>query len=85
MKFRGSIINMLTFPGVMVHELGHEVFCHLTRTPVKTVCYFQLGDPVGYVRHGLPTSIWKHILIGYGPLLVNSTIGFFFGLGASSK
>lgn len=85
MRPRGSIINLLTFPGVMAHELGHQVFCHLTGTRVRTVCYFHFGDPLGCVKHDMPTSIGKYMLIGYGPLLVNSTIGFFAGLGAAAS
>jgi hypothetical protein len=83
MKSRGSIIRLIALPGIVVHEAGHQVFCRLTATPVRTVCYFSFGDPVGYIKFDVPTSIWKHILISFGPLLVNSTFGFLLGLGAA--
>jgi hypothetical protein len=79
----GFIVTWATFPGVIVHEFGHQLMCKLTRTPVREVCYFRLGRTAGYVIHERPSSTWKHILIGFGPLIVNSLFGFFLGLIAS--
>jgi hypothetical protein len=79
----GILISLATFPGVMVHELGHLLLCRFTGTPVDKVCYFRFGNPAGYVIHEKPSSIWKHILIGFGPLIVNSTFGFLLGLLAA--
>lgn len=79
----GIIITCLTFPGVMVHEFGHQVFCRLTATQVQEVCYFCFDDPAGYVIHARPVSIWKHMLIGIGPFIVNSILGFVLGLVAT--
>jgi hypothetical protein len=76
----GFIISWLTFPGVMVHEWAHLVFCRLTGTRVHEVCYFQFGNPPGYVMHERPSSVWRHILIGIGPLFVNSLTGLVIGL-----
>ena len=81
----GFIISLVTFPGVMVHELGHQLFCHFTATPVRAVCYFRFGRPAGYVVHDRPSSVWKHILIGFGPLIVNTLFGFLLGLLASRQ
>lgn len=44
------------------------------------VCYFRFGNPAGYVIHELPPSVWKHVLIGIGPLFVNTVLGFVIGL-----
>jgi Putative zincin peptidase len=79
----GFIITWATFPGVIVHEFGHQLLCRLTATPVHEVRYFRFGNPAGYVIHERPSSIWKGILIGFGPLIVNSTCGFLLGLIAS--
>ena len=79
----GFIITWATFPGVIVHEFGHQLLCRFTETPVREVCYFRFGNPAGYVIHENPSSVWKHILIGFGPLIVNSTFGFLLGLIAS--
>jgi hypothetical protein len=75
----GFIISILTFPGVMAHEFGHKVFCLLTGTKVYETCYFRFGNPAGYVKHAAPDSVWRHILIGLGPLFVNTSIGFAIG------
>lgn len=76
----GFIITWLTFPGVIVHEFAHKLFCHWTGTPVLKVCYFRFGNPAGYVIHGRPTSVWRHILIGIGPFFVNTLAGFALGI-----
>jgi hypothetical protein len=62
-----------------VHEFAHALFCKITGTPVSEVCYFQLGNPAGYVLHAKPANVWHHILIGIGPLFVNTLLGFALG------
>ena len=79
----GFIISWLTFPGVIVHELAHKLFCTYTGTPVRQVCYFRLGNPAGFVIHERPTSQWRHILIGIGPLFVNTVVGLIVALLAN--
>ena len=37
----GFIISLVTFPGVIVHELAHQIFCMLMKVPVYDVKYFQ--------------------------------------------
>jgi hypothetical protein len=71
----GFIIAMVTFPGVIVHELAHQFFCRLFKVPVFKVCYFRVGNPSGYVIHEPPSSPWTSLLIGIGPLFVNSVVG----------
>lgn len=79
----GLIISLITFPGVIAHEFAHELFCKLTGTRVAEICYFRLGNPSGYVVHEAASTVWKQILIGIGPLIVNTVIGFSIGLFAS--
>jgi len=76
----GVVISAITFPGVIVHEFAHKLFCQLTHTKVLKVCYFRVGNPAGFVVHELPTNFWKHLLIGIGPLFVNTLVGAFLGL-----
>jgi Putative zincin peptidase len=78
----GFLITWLTFPGVIIHELAHQLFCLCTGTPVRQVCYFRFGNPAGFVIHDRPSSVWRHILIGIGPLFVNTALGFTIGLTA---
>jgi hypothetical protein len=81
----GFFISLLTFPGVIVHEWAHLVFCKLTGTPVLKVCYFRLGNPAGYVIHQQPRSVWRHILIGIGPFFVNTLIALLMGTAIAPK
>ncbi len=76
----GFLITWITFPGVVVHELAHELFCRLTGTTVREVCYFQFGIPSGYVIHDIPSASWKHLVIGFGPLIVNTLTGLIIAL-----
>jgi hypothetical protein len=75
----GFLVSLLTFPGVIVHEFAHKLICQLTGTVVHAVKYFQLGNPAGYVIHERPNSIWKHMAIGVGPVLVNTLGGLVVG------
>ncbi|MDD5584539.1 MAG: metalloprotease family protein [Candidatus Omnitrophica bacterium] len=84
MLIPGYIIAWLTFPGVIVHELAHKLFCNWTKTPVRQVRYFQFKNPAGFVVHDFPSSVWKHILIGIGPFLINTGTGLCIGLLAAS-
>jgi hypothetical protein len=76
----GFVISLLTFPGVIVHEAAHQLMCRLTSTPVLGVCYFQTGNPAGYVIHDTPSSGWRHFLISVAPFLINTIAGFLIAL-----
>ncbi len=76
----GCVITALTFPGVIVHELAHELVCRLLGVRVHKACYLRLGNPPGYVVHDSPGTVMGHILIGTGPFLVNSICGAVLGL-----
>ena len=80
--FRGQVITLLTFPGVIMHELAHMLFCLWTGTRVTKVRLFRFGNPAGYVIHEHPSSAWKTILIGVGPFFVNTIVGFLIALSA---
>ena len=71
----GFLIAIVTFPGVIVHELAHQFFCRLFKVPVLKVCYFRVGNPSGYVLHEPPSSGWVSLLISIGPFFVNSIVG----------
>ncbi|WP_395752843.1 metalloprotease family protein [Prosthecobacter sp.] len=68
------IIAAATFPGVIVHEVVHQLVCRITCTPVLNVCYFQVAAPAGYVIHDEPSDGWKQLLISLAPFVVNSTL-----------
>ena len=71
----GFLISLVTFPGVIVHELAHQLFCRWCKVPVFKVVYFQLENPVGYVLHEIPESKWQSIMISIGPFIINTILG----------
>lgn len=71
----GILISIITFPGVIIHELAHQIFCRLFRIPVFEVCYFRFANPVGFVIHETTDDPKKNFYISVGPFIVNSVIG----------
>ena len=80
----GVVLTGITFPGVMVHELAHELMCRVTRTKVLDVCYYRFGNPAGYVLSEKPSNVWKSLLISFVPFLLNSVAGFLLGLASAA-
>ncbi len=78
----GWLISLVTFPGVIVHELAHQLFCRWARVAVFEVKYFQLANPVGYVLHERTNNPKKNLLIGIGPFIVNSILGALIAMPA---
>ncbi len=70
----GFIISILTFPGVIVHEFAHVLFCKLRGIAVLDVCYFQVGNPAGYVIHGEIDDFNTSFLVCVGPFIVNTLL-----------
>jgi hypothetical protein len=68
----GFLIAIVTFPGIVVHELGHLLFCRLRKVAVLEVCFLRLANPPGYVVHEIPGDFTSTFLITIGPFLLNS-------------
>lgn len=79
----GIVITVLTFPGVIVHELAHQLFCRWCRIPVYEVKYFQAKSPCGYVLHEPTSSPVKNFLTAMGPFFINTVVGMLLTLPAS--
>ncbi len=71
----GLIISILTFPGVIVHELAHQICCRLCGVIVYQVKYFQFQNPCGYVVHENVSNPWKTLCITLGPFFINTIWG----------
>lgn len=78
----GQLIAIATFPGVIVHEFAHMIFCRLRGVAVLDACYFQIGNPAGYVIHERCTNFYSSFLIATGPFLVNTILCFLICLPA---
>lgn len=79
----GILITAVTFPGVIVHELAHQLFCRWFKVPVFQVVYFQLENPAGYVLHEKTTNKLHSVLISIGPFFINTIIAGLIALPAA--
>ena len=79
----GFLITLVTFPGVIVHELAHQLFCRWYKIPVYEVVYFQAQNPAGYVLHETPANKWQSLMISIGPFFVNTLLGALIALPAA--
>ena len=79
----GILVSIATFPGVIVHELAHQLFCRFNRVAVLEVCYFQTKNPAGYVIHEAPSKKTQSFWIGVGPFLVNTILGAIISMSAA--
>ncbi len=70
----GEFVALATFPGVIVHEAAHMLFCKLRGTAVLDVCFFRFGNPAGYVVHEETEDFNTTFLISVGPFIVNSLL-----------
>ncbi|WDF56490.1 DUF3267 domain-containing protein [Mucilaginibacter sp. KACC 22063] len=71
----GILITIVTFPGVIVHELAHQLFCRWFKVPVFKVVYFQMANPAGYVLHEPVNNKLQSIMISIGPFFLNTILG----------
>jgi hypothetical protein len=70
----GFLIAWATFPGVIVHEAAHMLFCKLRRVAIFDVCFFRFGNPCGYVLHEAVDNFTTAWLICMGPFFINSLL-----------
>jgi hypothetical protein len=74
----GILISIATFPGVIVHEAAHMLFCRWNRLAVFEVVFFQFKDPAGYVIHEEPKGFNASFFVSMGPFLVNTALCILF-------
>jgi hypothetical protein len=70
----GVLIAIATFPGIIVHEAAHMLFCRLGGVAVLDVCFLRFANPPGYVVHETSNRFGTAFLITFGPFLVNSIL-----------
>ncbi len=74
----GWLISIATFPGVIVHEAAHFLFCRKFKLAVFDVCFFRVGNPAGYVLHEPSDDFTKVFFVGMGPFFVNTALCLVF-------
>ncbi len=70
----GELIAIVTFPGIIVHEFAHMLFCRLRNVAVFDACYFRVGNPAGYVIHEGTENFTTTFLVSMGPFFVNTLL-----------
>ncbi len=72
----------LTFPGVIIHEWAHKIFCQLSGLKVVKAVYFRFGNPSGYVIHEAPHNYFQSFFVATGPIIFNSilSVGFSYAI-----
>jgi hypothetical protein len=70
-----QIVALATFPGVVLREVTDLLFCRWCEVAVLEVCYFQLGNPSGYVRYEPNLNLRKSFSMVIGPFFLNSLLG----------
>jgi hypothetical protein len=76
------LLSCLTFPGIIIHEFAHAWACRKLGIHVERVCYLRFGNPMGYVLHGRPESVFQHILVATAPFFVSSCLALTTSLAA---
>jgi hypothetical protein len=71
----GIYIMLITFPGVVVHEFAHQLFCRIFGVAIFEVKYFQMANPAGYVKHEPVRNPIHQLFICIGPFIINTLIG----------
>lgn len=72
MKWLYFIFNLITAPGVILHELSHAFFCFTSGVKIHRVKLFGFGRSAGFVMHDEPKKFLSGFLISFGPLFINS-------------
>lgn len=81
----GPLVALLTFPGVVMHEIAHRFMCDILCVPVYDVSYFSIGDTrAGHVAHHKTDNLKYVLLISFAPLFINSFFCMFFTLPYAS-
>lgn len=70
----GQLISIISFPGIIVHEFAHMLFCKMRKVAVFDACYFRVDNPAGYVIHENTENFYTTFLISMGPFFVNTLL-----------
>jgi hypothetical protein len=82
---RGWYLGLFGWPGTIIHELGHALFCVIFRHKITDMKLFD-PDPetgtLGYVQHTYESSsiyqIAGNFYIGIGPILLGTALIYLF-------
>lgn len=76
----GWVVSLLTFPGVILHELAHKIMCDCFNIEVYEAAYFVPGDEKsGYIQHAPASGPMGAFAVALGPMLINTFACGVFG------
>jgi hypothetical protein len=86
-------VVLMTFPGVIVHEFAHALFCKLFGIEIYEIRYFKFDPtrpvnsraqgPIGYVISAPARNAWQSLMICLGPFIVNTVVGGLIAIPAA--
>lgn len=68
----GVVISLITFPELLFMSSPINYSAEFYRVAIIDVCYLRTKNPSGYVIHEIPGKPGHNIMIGIGPLFVNT-------------
>ena len=71
-----KLLLVATALGVVIHELAHKEMVEDFGLRVRDHCYFQLGNPSGYVIHDEPRGYFPTFAISTAPFFLNSAVAY---------
>ena len=74
-NFFSKLILLLSFPGVILHEISHRFFCDIYNIEVYSIDYFvPFSDRAGCVKRKQIDTLRQEFFIAIGPLIINSLV-----------
>ncbi|MCR4926243.1 MAG: hypothetical protein K5917_08135 [Clostridiales bacterium] len=85
MKYFGSILKFLTFPGMFLHALWEHLICILYGSNVEDSRAIRLDELSGHVEHDFMDTPGKQFLLCFLPFLFNLILGLLLSGVAVAK
>ncbi|MDP9267077.1 MAG: hypothetical protein M3P27_01970 [Acidobacteriota bacterium] len=74
----GIFLTALTFPGAMVREAAHLMFCRMFKLAIFDVRFLELAPPFGHVQHEHSNHFGAAAGETLGPFFINSALCVLF-------
>lgn len=78
--FHNKLLRIITFPGVIMHEVAHRILCDMFAVRVYAIQYFSSNihtKPIIYNDADIKHT-YQQFLIAYAPLIINTMLGMVF-------
>ncbi len=82
----GQLLSLITFPGVIMHEIAHRFICDIFKIRVLKINYFiPFSTVAGGVLHEPTYNLRQHLCIAMAPLFINTILCMIFTLPLASS